>query len=266
MAIQPNKDQRETAREEFEARVKAKGFDAEDVARAEDKARAQFPNEARVYEHSKAFEGQIMATLEAEKKLGIDTLTGAMSLHRYREETARLQAGAAAKRESHHAPRRSDPKDPILEPFSMIALDLDHFKKINDTLGHDAGDAVLKEAVRRIQAALRSGDFIARCGGEEFRVAVMASNGSTPDVAEKLRRIIEKKPVEYTDVHGKTHLIKVTISMGVAAYDPNTGLMEECADKAMYEAKNTGRNRVCIAAGDDRIIPFSDEQRRAEAA
>ena len=127
-------------------------------------------------------------------------------------------------------------------PVSIIMTDLDHFKNVNDTYGHLAGDAVLREAARRMSASLRVYDSVGRYGGEEFLV-VAPGCGVTDgvDLAERLRKCICGGPI---DASGDT--ISVTMSFGVAATCDMKQVNEllRVADEALYAAKKAGRNRV----------------------
>ncbi len=140
----------------------------------------------------------------------------------------------------------------------FIMIDIDHFKKINDTYGHQVGDLVLKEVVKRLKTNLRSYDIIGRYGGEEFLVALTDGNDKVAyKVAEKLRKIIEEKPIKVND----NLELKVTISVGVSALRaedlpniPTNEIIEEkiknaikLADEALYKAKKEGRNKVVAA-------------------
>lgn len=132
-------------------------------------------------------------------------------------------------------------------PLSLIAFDIDHFKKVNDTYGHPAGDFVLKEIARVIGTRLiRGNDFFSRTGGEEFTLLLLGSNLKTAEeVAERIRQTIESHQFQFE----KTD-IPITISAGVAIkneMDPNWEAIYERADKALYHSKNTGRNRVSVA-------------------
>jgi len=167
---------------------------------------------------------------EANKRLEelavTDPLTGAFNRRRLFElleaERARVQRGA--------------------EPMSALMLDIDFFKKINDTHGHAAGDAVLRELVERCRSALRTTDAICRYGGEEF-VAILPLTPlpGAANLAERLRAAIAGAPVAYSGTP-----IAVTVSIGVAAYRPNETVEETLAraDRNLYTAKDTGRNRV----------------------
>jgi two-component system cell cycle response regulator len=136
------------------------------------------------------------------------------------------------------------------DDLSVVILDIDHFKKINDTHGHDVGDVVLKELVARLQAsALRSADLIGRFGGEEFVIVLPgASIEQAAVVGERVRRTTASEPFEA----GGTE-IPVTVSCGVAGLTASHGdamQLVKSADEALYEAKTSGRNRVCLASAD----------------
>ncbi|ADZ91011.1 GGDEF domain-containing protein [Marinomonas mediterranea] len=130
------------------------------------------------------------------------------------------------------------------EPCAMAIADLDHFKRINDTYGHDAGDTVLKAVASEMLRQLPSEVKVGRYGGEEF-IFVMPStnlNDATSEM-EHLREVIES--LEISTPNGI--VIPVTISIGVASLDSDTSRYEEIitqADKALYQAKDNGRNRV----------------------
>jgi len=129
-------------------------------------------------------------------------------------------------------------------PLSLIMIDIDHFKKINDTYGHLAGDQALKEMCRRVEPRLRTTDVLARYGGEEFAVVLPATpREGALEVAETLRALIEAEPF----THEQTR-IPATISLGLATTDPATPTtvteLIKRADDNLYEAKRSGRNRV----------------------
>jgi two-component system, cell cycle response regulator len=128
--------------------------------------------------------------------------------------------------------------------LSLLMIDIDHFKKINDSYGHLAGDQALKELCRRIEPRLRSTDVLARYGGEEFAVVLPATpREGALQVAETLRVVIENAPF----THEQTK-IPATISLGLATTDPGTPItvteLIKRADDNLYEAKRSGRNRV----------------------
>jgi len=129
-------------------------------------------------------------------------------------------------------------------PVSLLIVDLDHFKSINDTLGHAGGDAVLREFVRMAQMQLRRGDVLGRMGGEEFAVLLPATElGDARRLAERLRNAVIAQPV--TTAAG---LCTYSISGGLAGWRLGDTLdyLSARADAALYEAKRSGRNRVCI--------------------
>lgn len=130
-------------------------------------------------------------------------------------------------------------------PFTLLMIDIDHFKLVNDTHGHPAGDAVLSQIADVLRDTFRPGDQIARKGGEEFAVIVDECDaGNIGKIAERLRQNVEDHKFVLPD---GTEL-KITISAGSATYpDIGESLLVEKADQALYEAKATGRNRVCQA-------------------
>jgi diguanylate cyclase (GGDEF)-like protein len=131
-------------------------------------------------------------------------------------------------------------------PLSLIMLDIDHFKDVNDSYGHQAGDEVLQTVARIMRDSVRSGDLLARYGGEEFTIVCPHTEGDGAIViAERIRRAVMETPVA-----ARTGKIPVTLSAGIATY-PRHGSAEKLlkdADQALYEAKRSGRNRVCRAA------------------
>lgn len=124
-------------------------------------------------------------------------------------------------------------------PLSLVMIDVDHFKIYNDTYGHPEGDTVLKKVAKLMSAGLRQNDFAARYGGEEFAIVFSGANKDSASIAaERIRKSI----AEYTFDKGST-----TVSMGIAEYPHDTSdpaELIELADKALYHAKSTGRNRV----------------------
>jgi diguanylate cyclase (GGDEF)-like protein len=128
--------------------------------------------------------------------------------------------------------------------FAVVFIDLDGFKPINDSLGHAAGDEVLKSVARRLKQSVRSDDVVARIGGDEFVIilSIIEATGLLPVV----RKIINIIATPYT-VSGKT--ITLTSSTGVATYPDSGRTVDElvaCADTAMYRSKRNGRNCFCL--------------------
>jgi two-component system cell cycle response regulator len=144
-----------------------------------------------------------------------------------------------------HLPRFLRHAAEIRKSLSVQMIDIDHFKKVNDTYGHAAGDAVLREVARRLANAVRPSDFFVRMGGEEF-AAIMPETGplNGQKIAERLRLSVCKTPVTLPD--GKE--LPVTISVGMADTRPDVegdpNKVFERADAALYRAKQGGRNRV----------------------
>lgn len=134
-------------------------------------------------------------------------------------------------------------------PISICMTDIDRFKLVNDTYGHDVGDEVLREFAARIRSTVRGADLACRYGGEEF-VVVMPDTPMelATSVAERLRAIIEDKPFHVRSIDRE---LSITASLGIATSSGAFGAPDELlrhADKALYEAKHTGRNRVVAAA------------------
>ncbi len=131
-----------------------------------------------------------------------------------------------------------------LMPFSMLLIDVDHFKKVNDTLGHDAGDAVLQGVAKVLASMARKSDVVARWGGEEFVVALpQTAEAGARIAAERVRRAICDAKYPLPNGEG----VQATASIGLASALDNAWSIEDLlqrADKALYSAKNRGRNRV----------------------
>lgn len=129
--------------------------------------------------------------------------------------------------------------------LSLLMIDIDHFKKVNDAYGHQAGDAVLAGVARAIKGRLRETDIFARYGGEEFAIIATGTDRAGAKVlGERLRALVGASAVE----HGGNRLA-VTVSIGLAAWAPDLrddfGALIKRADQALYRAKEQGRNRVC---------------------
>jgi len=130
------------------------------------------------------------------------------------------------------------------QPLSSVMLDIDHFKKVNDTYGHQTGDVILRTVGKLMLDSLRESDVPARYGGEEFALILYFTDSRGAfEVADRLRRMVETHIF-----HAGAETLQVTLSAGVATY-PHPAIQEvqhlvECADKALYAAKQNGRNRV----------------------
>jgi two-component system, cell cycle response regulator len=169
----------------------------------------------------------------AEKTATIDVLTG---LANRRNFEARLRE------ETANAKRRS-------EPFSLVLLDLDHFKSINDTFGHDDGDRVLVHFAQVLRDSLRAEDAAFRYGGEEFVLLFRGCTGESAVLAvDRIRATLAAMPIELGDKDEPRH---ITFSAGVAAATAEQGFEADKlvvrADEALYRAKRSGRNRVELA-------------------
>ncbi len=158
-----------------------------------------------------------------------DELTGVLNMRAF---------GAVAERIFRQAERYA-------RPFSVLMIDSDHLKSVNDTLGHEAGNRLLKLTVQCIQSQLRQTDVVARYGGDEFVVVLpeTPSNGAV-GVAERIRKSIQSSPLTTRDKK-----VALTVSIGIAGY-PNQGhdldTVVERADHAMYASKNAGKNRITL--------------------
>ncbi|GAA3390626.1 GGDEF domain-containing protein [Cryptosporangium minutisporangium] len=139
-------------------------------------------------------------------------------------------------------------------PLSLVVLDIDHFKQVNDAYGHAAGDAALVQTARRLGAVARAGDVIARHGGEEFAWLLPDTSGEgAAELAERLRAALAGTPVDLPE----SGPVEMSGSLGVAtlrAPDDGTALMRD-ADRALYRAKEHGRNRVEVASDDRFTVP-----------
>lgn len=163
-----------------------------------------------------------------------DPLTGLFN-RRYMEESM--------EREMRRAERQG-------KQVGVIMVDIDHFKRFNDTYGHDAGDSLLREMGLFLQRHIRGSDIACRYGGEEFTLILQdVSLELTRQRAEQLREAARHLRVQ----HGQQTLDSITLSLGVAVY-PVHGITSmavlQAADVALYRAKQTGRNRVCLAGMD----------------
>lgn len=153
-----------------------------------------------------------------------------------------------------HLARIAERAEQTRKPFAVMVADMDHFKRINDTLGHAAGDAVLVETARRLRENLRAIDLVARIGGEEFLIVLPGAGlANAKKAAQRLCRMVRNTAFE---VPGQSMPITATISIGMTVCDPNQAaqlvvpMTAEAllgrADKALYGAKAEGRDRVTL--------------------
>lgn len=188
--------------------------------------------ETRVKERTAALEQAMSDLSEANRQLSEinrhDGLTGLLNRQTLNEELGRCLARAARGQ----------------RPLSLLMMDLDHFKQVNDRYGHLAGDACLRHAAERMQQCLRGGDLLARFGGEEF-VAILSDTdlAGANELAERLRGDLARHPCRH-----KHQDIALSLSIGVCSSQAGAELSAELllqrADHALYRAKAGGRNRV----------------------
>jgi diguanylate cyclase (GGDEF)-like protein len=136
------------------------------------------------------------------------------------------------------------------QPLSILFIDLDNFKVINDEYGHLSGDSALVSFTKMTLNAIRAGDVIARYGGDEFMVVATNTGGPEAfEMAERIRKIAESQALEMVDEYKKHLSVRVTISIGVSRYSEKFKSVEafvESADQMMYQAKKKGRNRTVL--------------------
>jgi diguanylate cyclase (GGDEF)-like protein len=166
-----------------------------------------------------------------------DTLTGLYN-RRYVEERLGIEADKSF-------------KGPV--PLSLVMVDIDHFKRVNDTFGHTEGDRVLREISSALKSSVRKKDIVARYGGEEFILILPETNlEESCVIAERIRRTVETTPFEVGNVR-----LSLTISLGISSFpDHHPESKEELvamADQALYDAKRGGRNQVCVFRGETRL-------------
>lgn len=130
--------------------------------------------------------------------------------------------------------------------LSILTVDIDFFKRINDSYGHDAGDIVLQQVAQSLMHTLRSGDYVFRLGGEEFLIVLVDTDlDQAKVIADRLCKITAAEPMSLPDGNA----LNVTLSIGVAAHDghPDYQRLLKRSDQALYRAKAEGRNRACLA-------------------
>jgi diguanylate cyclase (GGDEF)-like protein len=182
---------------------------------------------AMVYSQEEMMRQLQHANAELERLAATDALTGAANrryfMKRFHEESARAERDGAS--------------------FSLLMMDIDYFKAVNDKHGHQVGDETLVAFVERTREILRTPDLLGRMGGEEFSALLLGSSTSqAASVAERIRAVMEQAPI--TMAGGTLH---VTVSIGVSEYGPDGTSIEsviKAADDRLYRAKKEGRNRV----------------------
>jgi diguanylate cyclase (GGDEF)-like protein len=140
------------------------------------------------------------------------------------------------------------------EPLSIMLLDIDHFKKVNDTFGHSCGDEVLKQVAQRVASVVRPEHIAARYGGEEFIILLPnIPRDDAAGISEEIRTSVQNHDFS-CDCQDKIFHLSATISIGVCTMDPGNDLtldrLIDQVDKALYAAKEAGRNRVFVHPGD----------------
>ncbi len=176
---------------------------------------------------------QVMAQLELGLEAMRDPLTGLYNRRPLEE---------SLKREIARAQRRP-------ESIGVMAIDADHFKRINDAFGHEGGDAALRALAKRLLQCVRGHDVVCRAGGEEFVIILPGmTRAAVLERAELVRRAVEGRPVDVG-----SQAVRMTASVGVSLYPDHgtqAGELLRAADAALYEAKSAGRNRVALYGSD----------------
>lgn len=191
--------------------------------------RGRIDRRESTYRKAKELEGQVQVL---EERADVDGLTGLLNRRAFEVRARAALEGLSKERRAGDASRR----------LGIIFCDIDHFKSINDTFGHAAGDEVLRQVASTLRRNVRPEDIVGRWGGEEFAICVVdGDHNQLAKIADGLRSDVENS----VRVEGRA----VTMSFGVEAIigseDLETAI--EHADHALYESKNNGRNRVTFA-------------------
>lgn len=174
-----------------------------------------------------AYEELLGQLAEKNKDASFDSLTGLLERGPFIEEV-----------EVHLS-------DPQTQPVSLIVFDIDHFKNVNDSYGHDVGDIILKRVAEVISRYNRGHDLVCRWGGEEIVLEMTKAEGETAfHKADFIREKINQ--IDFSDIHPKFKDFKITVSAGVASslQSPDFESLFKAADEALYASKNSGRNKV----------------------
>lgn len=168
------------------------------------------------------------------KHATLDALTG---LNNRRQFESRLKQEVQASKRKN-------------KPLCCFMIDVDYFKKVNDTYGHIAGDCILKGLAKVIKTQLREYDIASRYGGEEFAILLPFTNIEEANfVAQRLRKAVEKTSFDISEAKAETKSLNITISVGISSYNPKKDSPQSLyknADSALYKAKEHGRNKVII--------------------
>ncbi|MEW6278450.1 MAG: GGDEF domain-containing protein, partial [Candidatus Eremiobacterota bacterium] len=173
-----------------------------------------------------------------------DGLTGVLNKTSFLRHLEEAHSSLSRVRGDPEAPDRRALRREDLHCVAMV--DADHFKRVNDTLGHAAGDEVLRELARRLEGNLRQGDLVGRYGGEEFVLLLWGAGlPEASQVLERVRAAVAGQPFTVPTSEGPRELM-VTISLGVAPLNGHDSPKEaiQAADQALYRAKSQGRNRL----------------------
>jgi len=210
-------------RDEYENELISAKRKAEEIVKGTDKAFTHLQQLMKEVEEKK--EELITVNKELEKHATTDPLTG-LKNRRYLQERMGMFLASAQKDHT---------------PFSLLLVDIDHFKYVNDTFGHPVGDQMLQELAWKLEQESREADSVVRLGGEEFVILLAATNGEqATQIAERLRATIEN----YDWPHSP-----ITVSIGATTYkngDRDSTLLAR-VDRALYVSKNNGRNRVSLS-------------------
>jgi diguanylate cyclase len=208
--------------------------------------------------------GHIAEVIESNKRMEDDLVVTKYRLEKQAQELDRTRREARTDTLSGVANRKAF--DEALQfsisnlkrnktPFALLLMDVDHFKRINDTHGHQAGDHVVMRLGEAFKTHVRPTDFVGRYGGDEFAILL---TGVVPDmagqVADRIRDSIQKTNFEFGDGASQ---IAVTLSMGLACADSEvtSGTVFERADQALYKSKHSGRNKLTVWSADDAGTP-----------
>jgi diguanylate cyclase len=183
------------------------------------------------------------ARTKAEERATIDELTGLPNRGGFNQAVQRIVS-------TGHGPHNDKRKFPEQERryFSVMMIDVDKFKHYNDDYGHDVGDEVLREVARRFAAALRTGDVIARFGGDEL--VGLFPNAHAEDIQHRFQKLFAEQPIKITiDTEKGPAIIEIPISAGIKEFKPGDefdGALK-AADDALYQVKKNGRNGITVA-------------------